>query len=107
MGTVGGVVQSAINARNNLFETSIGIVSQLIALAQQPLDISRHFLTALDLVGQLPLTETQRSSVVRGLRKAERMQTHQEFGAARHELGLVRRNLIRQQEEISEKDTAR
>lgn len=93
-------IPAGMNTPRKAFDYAIGFLSRLIPLAQQPLDVSEHFSLARDLMRELPLTECQRLTVVRVIRRAEAMQKHQEFGAARHELGLVRRNLIREQHEI-------
>ncbi|MDA7980281.1 MAG: hypothetical protein MPJ50_16065 [Pirellulales bacterium] len=78
-----------------LFQQAIDVVSELTALAQQPLDVSSRFSDAFDLVHELPLTKVQQHSVVRGLRIARKLQAYREFGAARHELDIVRRSLTR------------
>ncbi len=93
-GSTGAQCQGSLGER---FAGAIAFVARLTSLCQQPAAISEHFQTAEEMVLDLPLSELESSVAVRRLGTARKLQSYREFGAARHELCLLRRCLIRTQ----------
>lgn len=96
-GTLGFLGLPSLERR---FAGVIAAVSRLTSLCQQPADVSQQFQLTEELILELPLSDAENSAAARRLSTARQLQNYREFGAARHELCLLRRCLIRSQRQI-------